>query len=116
MRVIRELFIFGLGAAAVIYLFLPSALPDLVPLIGWLDEGLATTILLSVLKHYGLDFTGLFGDSDAKGKDISAENTVTVDTSQAGQPTQKVRIPRAVLEQALRDYEYQQQQGQSARR
>ncbi|MEL6405042.1 MAG: YkvA family protein [Chloroflexota bacterium] len=117
MRFFREFFIFILGALALIYLFLPSLLPDLVPLVGWLDEGVATTIVLGVLKHYGLDLTSLFADDDKTAmKQSDREITVNLqDSAQPNQPTQKIRIPRAVLEQALRDYEMQQRQ-QSARR
>lgn len=116
MRIFREFFIFILGALALIYLFLPSLLPDLVPLIGWLDEGVATTIVLGVLKHYGLDLTSLFAD-DKKIANEQIDRDITVNLQEgapSNQQTQKIRIPRAVLEQALRDYEMQQRQ-QSAR-
>ena len=106
MRIIRELIILIIAALAVVYLFLPSLLPDVVPLVGWLDEGLATTILLSALKHWGLDLTSLFGSSD-KMKSLDVPKNQEMLVTQNGQ-TQKVRIPREVLERALREYQQEQ--------
>lgn len=107
MRIIRELIIVIIAALAVVYLFLPSLLPDVVPLIGWLDEGIATTIMLSALKHWGFDLTGLFGSSEkVKTSDIPKNQDVLV-TESNGQ-TQKIRIPREVLERALADYQQEQ--------
>lgn len=104
MRLFKEFIILVIAASAVIYLFLPSLLPDIVPLIGWLDEGLATTILLSALKHWGFDLTGLFGDSEVK--ELPTKDTdVVVDSHVPGQKTKKVRIPREVLERALQEYQ-----------
>jgi|GEM_PF-1293531 len=108
MRIVKELVILMITAAAVVYLFLPSLLPDLVPFVGWLDEGLATTILLSALKHWGFDLTGLFGkDTLADSSKAKLENAVIVD-SESGGKTQKIRIPREVFERALREYQQQQ--------
>ncbi|MGJ3240655.1 MAG: hypothetical protein ACFE0Q_18245 [Anaerolineae bacterium] len=95
MRLIRELIIFALAIATVIYLFLPSVIPDFVPIVGWVDEGAATIFLLNVLKHWGIDLTGFFNRS---------ETSAQVSTEQ--QP-QTVRIPREVLEQLLDQYEAQ---------
>lgn len=106
MRLFRELIILILAALAVVYLFLPSLLPDVVPLVGWLDEGLATTILLSALKHWGLDLTSLFGSSENV-KTVDATTNQDMLVTQNGQ-TQKVRIPREVLERALREYQQEQ--------
>ncbi|MEM9954784.1 MAG: hypothetical protein AAF846_24475 [Chloroflexota bacterium] len=107
MRVFKELIIIVISAVALVYLFLPSVLPDFVPFIGWLDEGIATTILLSSLKHYGFDLTGLFGDNRVQAVPQNTHDKVMV-TDNLVQSTQKIRIPRAVLEQALRDYQQQQ--------
>lgn len=59
MRIIREMFILAIGAAAVLYLVNPTLgvfelLPDNLPLIGNLDEAGATVILVNVLGYYGI--------------------------------------------------------------
>ena len=107
MRIIREFIILIIAVVSVVYLFLPSFLPDIVPLVGWLDEGVATTIMLNVLKHWGFDLTGLFGSSEtekAKSPDMLNEVLVTDDSRQ----TQKVRIPREALERIIQDYQREQ--------
>ncbi len=48
-----------------IYIINPTAgflelLPDNIPFIGNLDEGLATTLLLSGLSYFGYNFTNFF--------------------------------------------------------
>jgi uncharacterized membrane protein YkvA (DUF1232 family) len=107
MLIIKEFFILLITVAALVYLFLPSLLPDIVPLVGWIDEGVATTIVLSALKHWGFDLTGLFGDGKAKQMPASQnEDVIVTDTS--GQQTRKIRIPREVLERALQDYQQEQ--------
>lgn len=50
---------------SIIYLINPTAgfleiIPDNFPVIGNLDEGLATTVLLSALSYFGYTFTDLF--------------------------------------------------------
>ena len=60
-RMIKEMIILALGLIALIYLCLPSLVPDFIPFIGWMDEGVATVILLNTLKYYGLDLTDLYG-------------------------------------------------------
>ncbi len=110
MRIFKEMIILMIAAVSLIYLFLPSLLPDVVPLIGWLDEGLATTIVLSALKHWGLDLTGLFGD-DKNVKQLPAkpdDDYIVVNNEMTGQQTRKVKIPRELLEKALQDYQQQQ--------
>ncbi len=64
MNLLKNILIAGLGVVTVIYLINPTLgvlelLPDNLPLVGNVDEGLATTILLAVLRHYGLDVTRL---------------------------------------------------------
>ena len=110
MRFFKEMIIVIITAITVVYLFLPSLLPDIVPLVGWLDEGLATTILLSALKHWGLDLTGLFGNEDTV-KQIAPASEDDIIINADGQKMQKVRIPKKVFEQAMRDYQLQQAQG-----
>jgi uncharacterized membrane protein YkvA (DUF1232 family) len=66
MRLLKEMFIIAIGILAVIYLINPGAgfiefIPDYIPLIGNIDEGFATMVLLSVLRYYGLDVSRLFG-------------------------------------------------------
>lgn len=65
-RLIKEMFILGLAFVAVVYLMYPSLgffelIPDAIPLIGSLDEGAATLILLNTLNYYGFDVTHLYG-------------------------------------------------------
>lgn len=66
MRLFKEMFIILLGVASFLYLIFPSLgvfelLPDALPLVGSIDEGTATVLLISVLRYYGLDLTRLFG-------------------------------------------------------
>jgi uncharacterized membrane protein YkvA (DUF1232 family) len=54
------------GLIAVVYLINPTAgilefIPDNAPIIGNLDEAAATALLLSALRHFGLDLSNLFG-------------------------------------------------------
>lgn len=60
-RMIKEMIILSIAFIALIYLMLPSFLPDFIPFVGWLDEGAATLILINTLKYYGLDLTDLYG-------------------------------------------------------
>lgn len=109
----RELIILVITFVAFLYLMSPSLLPDFVPLIGWLDEGIATTILLSAFKHWGIDLTGLFSDEDEEQpkqvQQASQSGDVVIEAhdapQQARRRTRKIRIPRAVLEELLqKDY------------
>jgi len=73
-RAVKEVFILGLAALAGIYLINPTAgifelLPDNIPLVGNVDEATATLILLSTLRHYGLDLTRLYGKSREEEKE-----------------------------------------------
>ena len=48
-----------------IYLINPTAgvieiIPDVVPFVGNLDEGVATTLLLSGLSYFGINLTNIF--------------------------------------------------------
>jgi uncharacterized membrane protein YkvA (DUF1232 family) len=64
-RLIKEMLIITSGIVAVIYLIMPSLLPDFIPFLGWLDEGAATLTLVNVLNYYGLDLTNLYGSRNA---------------------------------------------------
>ncbi|MEO8610477.1 MAG: YkvA family protein [Chloroflexota bacterium] len=66
MRLFKEMFIILLGILAFLYLINPTAgvlefIPDNLPIIGNIDEGFATAVLLGVMRYYGLDITRLFG-------------------------------------------------------
>lgn len=61
-RLIKEMMMIALGAFCVLYLMNPTFgwiefIPDVVPVIGNIDEAGATLILLNVLKYYGIDLT-----------------------------------------------------------
>ena len=73
----RELAILAVGAIAVLYLLNPGAgfielIPDAIPIVGNLDEAAAVTILLAVMRHYGIDMTKLL----AKDKEEQPETIV----------------------------------------
>jgi uncharacterized membrane protein YkvA (DUF1232 family) len=66
LRLFKEMITIALGVLAFIYLINPTAgfielIPDNLPLIGNIDEGFATMVLLSVLRYYGLDLSRFFG-------------------------------------------------------
>jgi hypothetical protein len=66
MRLLKEMFIILLGILSVIYLINPTAgflefIPDNLPIVGNIDEGTASLIIISVLRYYGLDLSRLFG-------------------------------------------------------
>jgi uncharacterized membrane protein YkvA (DUF1232 family) len=61
----KDYLIGAMGAFALLYLINPSAgvfeiIPDNIPLVGNLDEGLATTLLLSCLNYFGYNSVQLF--------------------------------------------------------
>jgi uncharacterized membrane protein YkvA (DUF1232 family) len=60
-RLIKEMLILGLAFVAGAYLMFPSLLPDFIPVIGWMDEGVATLILINTLRYYGVDLTNFYG-------------------------------------------------------
>lgn len=91
MRLFKEMFIIFLGLASFLYLVFPTLgvfelIPDALPLIGSIDEGTATVLLISVLRYYGLDVTRLFG-----GRAAGQHPLVP---SQREQPAQRQREPR----------------------
>lgn len=118
MRAFRELWVVLLAGIALLYLMSPSLLPDFIPVVGWIDEGIATTILLAALKRWGIDMTGLF-EKEEQSSEAPATQTKLPEppTTQPSEhliwvnddsTRRKVRIPKHVLEQALREYEAQQ--------
>lgn len=72
-RLVKETMIFGLFVVAVLYLGFPQLIPDFIPWIGQLDDGVAFTIILGALRHYGLDLTEIFGKRE-KQPVLPAEN------------------------------------------
>lgn len=61
----KDMIVKILLVVSIIYLIYPSLgvwelIPDATPLIGSLDEGVATTILLSCLSYYGYNITDIF--------------------------------------------------------
>ena len=65
-----------LGVVAVLYLINPGAgvfeiLPDNLPLIGNLDEALATALLIAVLREFGIDVSRWFGGRTKPLKDVT---------------------------------------------
>lgn len=65
-RIIKDMFVLGLGAIGVLYLMYPSLgvfelLPDALPVIGSFDEATATLLIVNVARYYGIDLTRLLG-------------------------------------------------------
>ena len=63
-RLIQEMVVLAIGAVALIYLFNPTAgflefIPDALPLVGNIDEGLAVIVLTNVLAYYGINVNRL---------------------------------------------------------
>ncbi|MCP4521124.1 MAG: DUF1232 domain-containing protein [Cytophagales bacterium] len=57
-KVIKDIIAVILGIIASIVIIAPSALPDVIPLVGAMDEVAAGYTLLACLKHFGIDLTG----------------------------------------------------------
>ncbi len=53
----KSIFYTLLGIACVVYLLMPSVLPDTIPIVGAIDEVTATLLLLRCLKHFGIDLS-----------------------------------------------------------
>jgi hypothetical protein len=61
----KEMLMIAVGIIAIVYLANPTAgflelIPDALPLVGNLDEAGAMVLLMSVLRYYGIDLSGLF--------------------------------------------------------
>ncbi len=61
----KDILVLIVMAISVLYLINPTMgiveiIPDNFPIIGNLDEGVATTLLLSGLSYFGYNFTNLF--------------------------------------------------------
>ena len=59
----------GVGVFSVLVLLFPSLLPDVIPVVGALDEAAATTLLISCLAYFGVDMGSLFGRKKKKEED-----------------------------------------------
>lgn len=75
---LKKLGVAAVGLIGLLYLLNPSAgifeiIPDNLPLIGNLDEAMASALVLGALRYFGLDLTAFFkfkggGDADKKFK------------------------------------------------
>lgn len=64
-NIIKNATVLGAAAIAGLYLINPTAgvlelLPDVLPIVGNLDEAAAVTILIAAARYYGIDFSNLF--------------------------------------------------------
>lgn len=57
----------GVGLFSVLVLLAPSAVPDFIPVVGALDEAVATGLLISCLAYFGVDIGAVFGRGKKKG-------------------------------------------------
>ena len=70
MKYLKHLFMFCVGLLSLVYLANPGAgivelIPDNLPGIGNLDEGLAAFLLLNCLAYFGLDLRNIFNRHNA---------------------------------------------------
>jgi uncharacterized membrane protein YkvA (DUF1232 family) len=61
----KDIIVLLVMVISAIYLINPTAgvieiIPDVVPFVGNLDEGVATTLLLSGLSYFGINLTNIF--------------------------------------------------------
>lgn len=66
MRIFKEMAIIALAIFAALYLMFPSLIPDFLPFIGWIDEGVCTLILANTASYYGLNLTNIYGKPDER--------------------------------------------------
>lgn len=67
----------GAGLLSIAVLCFPSILPDFIPVLGALDEVAATTVLISCLAYFGVDFGALFGNiGSGKKAEKSADDDI----------------------------------------
>lgn len=65
-NVLTSIIVSGVGILSVLVLVFPSILPDVIPLIGTLDEVAATTLLISCLAYFGVDLGNIFRPKSKK--------------------------------------------------
>lgn len=51
----------GIGLFSALVLIFPSMVPDIIPVVGAMDEAVATTLLISCLAYFGVDIGSIFG-------------------------------------------------------
>lgn len=61
----KDILVIIILGISVLYLINPTAgiielIPDNIPLVGNIDEGIATTLIISCLGYFGFDFGNLF--------------------------------------------------------
>ncbi len=93
-KIIEGLSVFFVGAISVGYLLNPGMgwielIPDNFPIVGNLDEAVATTLLLGAFAYFGIDLTRIF--KSARGKERTKETAALppvidtdVETTQVG--------------------------------
>ncbi len=64
-NVIKNVAVLGAAAVAGLYLINPTAgvlefIPDVLPVVGNLDEAAAVTILIGAARYYGIDLSNIF--------------------------------------------------------
>lgn len=72
-KVVSGAIVAGFGVFSVVYLMAPSLIPDFIPIVGAIDEAVATTILISSLSYFGLDLGRLFGRASKKPDDSAVD-------------------------------------------
>jgi len=73
----RRFIVICLGIISLLYLLNPTAgifefIPDNMPFVGNLDEGVATTLLLMCLGYFGLNPTKIFEKTPDREKNIES--------------------------------------------
>ncbi len=66
------------GAASFIYLFVPEP-TDLIPIVGWMDEGMAAALLVWALRTLGVTPGSLIGTWSSRGSLAKRSADVTID-------------------------------------
>ncbi|MEI6033791.1 MAG: hypothetical protein WCS65_05870 [Verrucomicrobiae bacterium] len=71
MKYVKHIFMFMVGLLSLIYLANPGAgivelIPDNIPGLGNIDEGLAAFLLLNCLAYFGLDLRDMFSKQRGK--------------------------------------------------
>ncbi len=68
-NIIKNVTVLGVGALAALYLLNPTAgvlelLPDVLPIVGNLDEATAVALLIGAARYYGVDLSNIFKRDD----------------------------------------------------
>ena len=70
----KKLFWIAIAVFSTLYMFIPEP-TDLIPVLGWLDEATAFTVLIYALGQLGVNIPNIFKKKEAK----SAEKIITID-------------------------------------